>query len=427
MPKIKIKNLPEKGDQNNYELDGNSSYNSSNPNDDNKLNTVYPESDTPNVIAEKGETILYNNDGDLSHLKIEGKKHSKGGTPINVPNGSFIFSDDKKLSIKDPEILKIFELSNSKKGYTPAKIAKKYKIDEYSTSQKDKDKNRIAKDTSQLNSKNSLEKLVMLANIQESMKGFPTGPVTYADDELIYAETGGNIDPKTAKKLEGKAISEMRATNNVDEKIQILNKYKTDINTYRSKTPFYSWGWVKGSDENTFSDINMNLERKIKYLENVKNISTLEGYINKALKVYSKDPSVENLNLLRQAEYNYKTKTTELNNKDVNDRMPYVLQVFPDYSPVDFIEDNIVNTQRFNPVTGPNNPIDKKYNDIQQKNKIQTYPEKQVLNTSSTTSKPSTPKVNNSNNNSNKNNNLSKSNNTKKINTSDLKLIGEIE
>jgi hypothetical protein len=37
-------------------------------------------------------------------MNIGGEKHSNGGTPLNVPEGTFVFSDTKKMRIKDPEI-----------------------------------------------------------------------------------------------------------------------------------------------------------------------------------------------------------------------------------------------------------------------------------------------------------------------------------
>ena len=79
-----------------------------------------------NIEAEKGETLYGDIDGDgqNEHMNIGGEKHSKGGTPLNVPEGTFVFSDAKKMRIKDPEILKSFGLTPNKEGYTPAEIAK---------------------------------------------------------------------------------------------------------------------------------------------------------------------------------------------------------------------------------------------------------------------------------------------------------------
>ena len=42
-----------------------------------------------NLEAERGETALtdMNNDGDFELYDISGKRHSEGGTPLNLPNG----------------------------------------------------------------------------------------------------------------------------------------------------------------------------------------------------------------------------------------------------------------------------------------------------------------------------------------------------
>src|SRR5687767_1586123 len=71
-------------------------------------NTLKPvPRDQANVEAEKGETVLTNmqKDGMPEHYVIGGKPHSRGGTPLNLPNNSFVFSKDKKLKIDDPDIL----------------------------------------------------------------------------------------------------------------------------------------------------------------------------------------------------------------------------------------------------------------------------------------------------------------------------------
>ena len=81
-----------------------------------------------NIEVEGGETVIgdINLDGYLEHMSFVGKRHSEGGVPVNIPDGSFIFSDTKKLRIKDKELLKnVFGLSAKKGGYTPAEIAKK--------------------------------------------------------------------------------------------------------------------------------------------------------------------------------------------------------------------------------------------------------------------------------------------------------------
>ena len=80
-----------------------------------------------NVEAEKGETML-TTDG-VSNEKIlvgiGGEKHGNGGTPLNAPEGTAIFSDS--LKIKDPIILKFFN-ENGKKPKTFAQLSKKYDV-----------------------------------------------------------------------------------------------------------------------------------------------------------------------------------------------------------------------------------------------------------------------------------------------------------
>lgn len=86
-----------------------------------------------NLEAELGETAVtdLNGDGIPEHYKIGGKRHYDGGTPLYLPDNSFIFSRDRKMKIKDPEVLKQFGMPPNKAGYTPAEIAKKYDINKF--------------------------------------------------------------------------------------------------------------------------------------------------------------------------------------------------------------------------------------------------------------------------------------------------------
>lgn len=149
--------------------------------------------DKANIEAEGGETIIgdTNNDGFLEHQTIVGKRHSKGGVPLNVPEGSFIFSDTDKLRIKDPEILKMFGMAVSKKGYTPAEIAKKYQVNDYMAILKDDTKDKYSKETAQIMLDSNIKKLGMLALVQESMKGFPDGVPAIAESVMEGMMGGG--------------------------------------------------------------------------------------------------------------------------------------------------------------------------------------------------------------------------------------------
>lgn len=151
-----------------------------------------------NIEAEGGETVYGDIDGDggLEHMKINGKRHSQGGVPLNVPEGSFIFSDTKKMKIKDPAILTMFGKSPKAGGYTPAELAKKYDINKYKAIIEDPESDPISKDTAQLMLTNYRKKLSALATIQEQMKGFPQGIPAVSkgvQDEMPIAAYGGYI------------------------------------------------------------------------------------------------------------------------------------------------------------------------------------------------------------------------------------------
>lgn len=129
-----------------------------------------------NIEAEKGETIVtdLNQLGIPEFYNIGGKRHSEGGTPLHVPENSFIFSDTRSMKIKDEEILKNFGKGGSK-SYTPAELSKKYDINKYLEVLTNPDSSKMEIDTAELMIKNYNNKLGELALVQESMKGFPNG------------------------------------------------------------------------------------------------------------------------------------------------------------------------------------------------------------------------------------------------------------
>jgi len=146
-----------------------------------------------NIEAEGGETVLadVDQDGAMEHMKISGPRHSEGGVPLNVPEGSFIYSDTKKMKIKDPAILKMFGTTYKKGGVTPAQIAKKYDINKYKAIMEDPNADELAKSTAQIMVKNYQDKLADLAMVQEGMKGFPQGIPQVA--QLSEAAYGGYV------------------------------------------------------------------------------------------------------------------------------------------------------------------------------------------------------------------------------------------
>jgi hypothetical protein len=133
--------------------------------------------DVANLEAEKGEYAYGGISGDNipDNFKIGGKRHSQGGTPLNLPQGSFIFSDTASMKIKDPAVLKMFDLKPKKGGFTPADIAKKYDINSYKKILYDPNTDELTRKTATIMIKNYVMKLGYLSIIQEAMKGFPQG------------------------------------------------------------------------------------------------------------------------------------------------------------------------------------------------------------------------------------------------------------
>jgi hypothetical protein len=133
--------------------------------------------DEANLEAEKGETAYgdLNGDGFPEHYEIGGKRHYEGGTPLNLPDDTFIFSDTKSMRISDPKILKMFNKKPKKGGYTPAELAKQYDINEYRKILEDPDSDVVSRKTAEQMIKNFNIKLGALALAQESKKGFPQG------------------------------------------------------------------------------------------------------------------------------------------------------------------------------------------------------------------------------------------------------------
>jgi GH24 family phage-related lysozyme (muramidase) len=174
------------GGQNNYGLDlGQKNVYSDmidNPYD-NVGNTLGPvPREEANIEAERGETIVgdFNDDGRLKHMNIGGKLHSEGspgngGTPLNVPEGSFVFSQTKKMAIGGPALKFFGKSENSKSKYTPAQLAKQYDLNKYQAIIDDPNADYLSKNTAKRMLENNTRKLGMLAYIQEGKKGFPNG------------------------------------------------------------------------------------------------------------------------------------------------------------------------------------------------------------------------------------------------------------
>jgi hypothetical protein len=155
-----------------------------------------------NLEAEGGETLVGDIDGSTfpSFFNIKGPRHSAGGVPMNLPDDTFIFSDTASMKISDPKILKMFNKSPKKGGYTPAELSKGYDINKYRNLLQDPESNKMEKKTAEMMIKNYVMKLGALAIAQESKKGFPQGiPVIAKPYMEANKITEADLMPEIAK------------------------------------------------------------------------------------------------------------------------------------------------------------------------------------------------------------------------------------
>ena len=130
-----------------------------------------------NLEAEHGETAYgdIDGDGEMEHSKIGGKRHSQGGTPLNLKPGTFIYSDTKSMKMKGQELAQFGKSVSSNKSYTPAQIAKQYELNKYKAILDDPNADPYQKRTAEMMMTNNKFKLAQLALAQEGKKGFPQG------------------------------------------------------------------------------------------------------------------------------------------------------------------------------------------------------------------------------------------------------------
>jgi len=270
-----------------------------------EVRQVIPETsrENANIEAEKGETVYgdMDDDGAMEHMKIGGKRHTEGGTPLNVPEGSFIYSDTKKLTIKDPRILKEFGMAPSKKGYTPAEIAKKYDINKYKAIMEDPYVDPIRKSTAQIMIKNFQAKLAKLALVQESMKGFPQGipdVVRKTSPELAEAleqpqEDEANQDEQTMEQ----GMSEMDQEQ-MGEQEDMESPSEDEMEGEEEQSPAYAYGGVFNDYVSQFQQgggtqmTQAELQKKYPWYKPYTASATPQGHISPTGKSTLFDPSV---------------------------------------------------------------------------------------------------------------------------------------
>ena len=176
-----------------------------------------------NLEAEGGETAFGNISGQNipDHFQIKGKRHSKGGVPLNLPDDTFIFSDTASMKITDPAVLAMFNKNPKKGGYTPAELAKPYDIQKYKGILLDPESGPLERKTAELMIKNMIMKLGALALTQEAKKGFPQGIPAVAKP---YMEANGiaeeDLMPELKEQAEQMAMQQQQAMPNPEMQAQ---------------------------------------------------------------------------------------------------------------------------------------------------------------------------------------------------------------
>ena len=148
-----------------------------------------------NVEVEKGEVVFTKQDPTNNIFELynaAGKKHSQGGTPLNLPVGddkgkgsSFIYSD--KLKVKDKEVLDFFGFETKKK-LTIADIVRPLVgvVNNSKAILLDKNADKISKISAERNLENARFKLDAAKLYQESLKGMEDAP----EAQSFFDKTG---------------------------------------------------------------------------------------------------------------------------------------------------------------------------------------------------------------------------------------------
>jgi hypothetical protein len=158
-------------------------------------NTLGPvDRDKANLEAEGGETVMTpaGDDGIPKFFKIGGQRHSQGGTPLYLPENSFIFSDTRSMLL-GKNMLEEFGITGKKKK-TPAEVAKILGkgYEKYVKIIQDPNSDSIERRTAEMMIQTQINNLGKLALAQESKKGFPQGipmiSVPYMESIGVSAE-----------------------------------------------------------------------------------------------------------------------------------------------------------------------------------------------------------------------------------------------
>lgn len=281
-----------------------------------------------NVEIEKGEVVL-RPELDALH-KATGKKHTQGGTDVYLPEGSFIFSDDKALAF-DKNDYNLFELKQGgtkKKLNTPAQVVQKnVDLEHYNSMMailNDPTKDKVAKDTAAAMLQKYLPILGNIAYVQEKKKGLPQGVPDFAQGTAPVYDDGlkDNIDENKQYMKYGGSISN-------PYKMQRGGSSYTPSGGSRDALsyPVYpkkvshppvvtapSWGLWQGDKLPTFSNI-YGVNNAADKINNLDYLANQLGYTgpkdNKSFQQWLYNSSPENKNIIDQWHNDYNVGPTD--------------------------------------------------------------------------------------------------------------------
>tara|TARA_Y100000361_G_scaffold118256_1_gene109603 strand:+ start:399 stop:3401 length:3003 start_codon:yes stop_codon:yes gene_type:complete len=198
-------------------------------------NTLKPvPRDEANLEAEKGETALtdLNNDGSFELYNIAGNRHSSGGTPLNLPEQSFIYSDTRSMKLNKGELKELG--IDSKKRITPAKVSKKYDLNKFIGILDDPHADKISVDTAEYMLDKNKKKLSHLAFVQEAKKGFEEGVPKAA---FPYLKMQGINPEEFAMKIDQANAQLAQAQQGLEAPISDIETKQVFNNFYQSTLP----------------------------------------------------------------------------------------------------------------------------------------------------------------------------------------------
>ena len=225
------------GDQHNFHLVTNTDTHWNSPKETEDFRTINTSlkpvpREEANIEAEKNETVLtdMNADGIFELYNIAGKRHSKGGTPLDLPPQSFIYSDTAEMKLNKDEQ---YELGiDFKKKLSPAEISRRWQLNKFIGVLDNPNSDKISVDTAEYMLDKHKRKLSHLAFVQEAKKDFVEGVplAAYAhvkEQGLDPEKYAAEINQLNQKEIQ--LESELATPPSIQETAMGLNQMLTDV------------------------------------------------------------------------------------------------------------------------------------------------------------------------------------------------------